>query len=360
VTVPGINIHAVVDNRVFNALHLAVMARKLAVVQYLLTSNLGLDVEARDQDGRSALHLAVLCFHAEIARWLLENGANVNARDNHGNTPLHSFAATTELEFARELIQHGADLVATDNDGKTAFDRANMSGRRGAVAVANYILTSAYKDQVVALDGDRAIHAILEDAQYRYLVEAPVQQQQRQRQTLQIQLPVGKLTVDQFRALLRSFNGNRMRQRDTNTGATPFHVACRSAAPVEILELLWELYPDAGNSADNSGSLPLHCACQADVPSLAVLRFLLERNPAAVRALDNSGALPLHRLCRRANPDDNAVRLLLAEYEGSVSVRTNNGDLPFTVACKSRASPSAVLILLKANPDALQGFYSPK
>jgi len=143
-----------------------------------------------------------------------------------------------------------------------------------------------------------------------------------------------------------------MRQHD-NTGALPFHVACRTAAPVEILSLLLQEYPGALHVTNNNGSFPSHCACQANAPSLAVPQFLVEREPAAVRALDNTGALPLHRLCG-SNPLDNALALLLDAYEGTIFVRTYTGVSPFIVACQTRAPLSVMLILLRAYPDTLE------
>jgi len=133
----------------------------------------------------------------------------------------------------------------------------------------------------------------------------------------------------------------------------------RSAAPVKILKRLLQEFPGALYLTDNKGSLPLHFACQGSSPSLEVLQFLWQQDPTAVRTLDNTGSLPLHRLCR-ANSLVDAVTFLLAAYEGSISMRTNIGELPFIVACKSRASLSVILVMLRAHPDALQGFYNPR
>jgi len=267
------------------------------------------------------------------------------------SSPLHGAASHGRLALSRCFILNGADLLATNIDGDTPFDRANV-GRR--FHIADYILTVAYKDQVVEREGNRSIHAILEVAGYRYLVEEEESEEeqeneeesvQQQQHILQVSLPIGKLTIDQFRVLLRSFDGVLMRQPDI-TGMLPFHIACQTATPVKILKVLFQEFPGALQIADNSGSVPLHVAFQADVPSLAVLRFLVQRDPAAVRALDNEGALPLHRLCG-SNPLCNTVEFLMGAYEGSISVRTHNGDLSFMVACQTRASLSVMLILLR-------------
>jgi len=361
-TAQSVDVLAVTDNGK-SCLYFAVQTGKVEIVRYLLENYPDAEfVAMTDGDGDTPLH----AFYRpdnndfgqdrlETARLLLENGANINARNNNDQSPLHVVALQDSRALAQEYVQHGADLLAVDDDGDTPYDLAEDE-------VAYYILTEAYKDQVFEDEGNRAIHAILEAAVYRDLVEEDGMDEEEEdddeEELCPVELPVGKLTFDEFRDLLLSFDGNLMRQQD-NTGATPFHFACGTAAPVEILEPLLAMSPGALNIADNSGALPIHCACQAESPSLAVLRFLSEQDPASVRALDNAGYLPLHHLCG-AKPPEDCVKLLVAEYEGSPSVRANNGDLPFTVACKTRASPGVCSILLTAYPDALEGYYNPK
>jgi len=357
-----------VDNKNQSCVHIAAKRGHLVLTRHLLENCPGAGfVTMADNDGNTPLQLFAACSYInrnslKMARLLLANGASVRVENNRGWSPLHEAAARGQLPLVREFIRHGADLLAANEDFKTPFDLVAHFDLFNQTM--DYILTVAYKDQVVEQEGNRSVHAVLEAAEYRCLVvedelseeeesdedeEEPAQQQQ----TLEIQLPIGRLTFVQFRALLRSFDGNLMRQQDNNTGAIPFHVACRTGAPVEVLELLLQEFPFAVRIADNRGSLPMHVACSADAPSRAVLQLLLEQNPTALHALDHTRALPLHCLCASKPPVD-AVELLLRAYHGSITERNNNGDLPFIVACKTRASESVMLTLLRAYPDALQ------
>jgi cytohesin len=80
----------------------------------------GADVNARTATtGESPLHAAA--EYPQVARVLLEHGANVHARDNDGRTPLHHAAnrAGASAEAIRLLLRAGADPNARDNNGRT-------------------------------------------------------------------------------------------------------------------------------------------------------------------------------------------------------------------------------------------------
>ncbi|MEM2790511.1 MAG: ankyrin repeat domain-containing protein, partial [Thermofilaceae archaeon] len=62
------------------------------------------------------LHKAVFRGHLEVARFLVENGADVNARNIDGMTPLHLAVFRGHLEVARFLVEKGADVNAERSD----------------------------------------------------------------------------------------------------------------------------------------------------------------------------------------------------------------------------------------------------
>ena len=81
----------------------------------------GLDVNATDQHGRTALMEAVYGGHTETVEALLKLGATVNAKDESGWTPLMEAASKSRCCAVRTLLAYGADVNAACKNGWTAL-----------------------------------------------------------------------------------------------------------------------------------------------------------------------------------------------------------------------------------------------
>ena len=95
----------------------------LAGVQALLDA--GVDMNAKDGNGWTALHYAADYGYEEIAELLIAKGADVNAKNPNMLTPLYFAAQNNRKEVAQLLIAGGADVNAKANDGRTLLDFAS-------------------------------------------------------------------------------------------------------------------------------------------------------------------------------------------------------------------------------------------
>jgi hypothetical protein len=77
----------------------------------------GANANAKDRGGWTPLHWAAFWGHVDVAKLLLEHGADVNAKESvYDATPLHVAAATGHADVARLLLEHGADVNAKYGD----------------------------------------------------------------------------------------------------------------------------------------------------------------------------------------------------------------------------------------------------
>jgi ankyrin repeat protein len=68
------------------------------------------------------------CSKRDVADLLLANKAEVNAKNLNGTTPLHVAASMGHKEIAESLLAHKADVNARDKDGLTPLGVAVQCG----------------------------------------------------------------------------------------------------------------------------------------------------------------------------------------------------------------------------------------
>ena len=89
-----------------------------------LLIGLGAELNAKDDDGKSPLHKAVISIEIQV-RVLLEKGADKNATDNEGATPLWRAAYNGMLEAVAVLLEWEPNLdIQKDSTGWTALHAA--------------------------------------------------------------------------------------------------------------------------------------------------------------------------------------------------------------------------------------------
>lgn len=93
-------------------------------------------------------HNIPLLFHAAIGgnvslvQTLVERGADVNAGAEL-QTALHGAAGFGQIEIARYLLDQGADFMATDHEGRTPLDVAEATGHEAVAELLRNHMASA-------------------------------------------------------------------------------------------------------------------------------------------------------------------------------------------------------------------------
>ena len=93
---------------------------------------LGIDVNAQDKEGWTALHFAAQRQSVPAVKALLIAGADIEIKDSHGNTPLFRavFNSQGSGEIITMLLEAGANPDSENNYG--------VSPRNLAETIANY------------------------------------------------------------------------------------------------------------------------------------------------------------------------------------------------------------------------------
>ena len=217
-------------------------------------------IDAADQPGGlTALHVAMLNNYTELARWLLQRGANPNAPDGKGEAPLHAAAIFDRgpgCPMARLLLAHGADVRARDPQGETPLHRAAFHGH---TALAGLLLSHGADTQARDGRGETPLH----------LACAPTAH------------------LDMIHLLIE--RGADLNAED-QIGAAPLHEAILIGSTEAVRALL-----EAGarlDATNRSGYTPLHYAA---IFGRAVIAAELIRRGAPVNVPDRDGKTSLWR-----------------------------------------------------------------
>ena len=121
---------AITTTALANTLHDATRNGDFSIVQTLL--NTGVNVNEKNKDGWTPLHIAASKNHRKIVELLIDNGAEVNSTGEPssifiwqgGFTPLHYAAVNGHREIVELLISKDAEVNSKADNGLTPRDWA--------------------------------------------------------------------------------------------------------------------------------------------------------------------------------------------------------------------------------------------
>ncbi|HEY0072885.1 MAG TPA: ankyrin repeat domain-containing protein, partial [Abditibacteriaceae bacterium] len=122
-----------------SALSLAMRGGYVPIVEALLIHGAAKNAQATPSPGQpDVLHEMARTGNLAMVRLLLDNGFSVAARDNQGKTPLHLAALSGSEELVSFLLERGADINARDNSGLTPLNDARLAPTRPGVSAGTF------------------------------------------------------------------------------------------------------------------------------------------------------------------------------------------------------------------------------
>ena len=121
----------------WSPLHLAAHYGHPDIVTLLLHNNAPVDLRSTNQMANTSLHAALAGRRAaDVAKILLDAGADVNATQHGGWTALHAAAAHGDRRLVELLLSRGANAAAANNAGVTV---AAIARERGHAEIADLL-----------------------------------------------------------------------------------------------------------------------------------------------------------------------------------------------------------------------------
>jgi len=113
----------------FPSFALAIFFRQPDVARYLIERGADVNAQAQNPMRVFPVHAAATTGDRQTMTMLLERGADPNAKQQMDFTALHGAASHGDIEMAKLLLAHGADPNAKTTDGKNAAEVAEKYGQ---------------------------------------------------------------------------------------------------------------------------------------------------------------------------------------------------------------------------------------
>lgn len=311
----GADLHAANDDG-NTAMMVAVWKFKWEVVKYLVDR--GTDVNAVNKFGLTPLAYVTEYGELEMVKYLVDRGAHVNSVDSNGLTPLVRAIQRGKLEITKFLTDQGADMNAVDHDGRTPLMCAAAKGEWG---IAKYLVHRGAALNVADNNGMTPLtHAVDKGnlEMVRYLVErgaAVDTTDLNGNAPLTYAASAGELEVLKY----LMDHGADVNAVDKGDVTVLMYAAKSWGCSDVVVEYLLDQHAYI-NAVDKYGMSALIYA--ADSSNLNVVRCLVDRG-ADVNAVDSDGMTPLMRATARCKLE---IVKYLVDRGADVNLKTTKGQ----------------------------------
>ena len=266
-------------------------------VVYVLLSDPQCLMDAKGQDGYTALHYSCRYGHVDIVRTLVKHKANVNARTDSGDTPLTLAALNKHDNVVHALLSDSQCLV--DAKGQGGYTALHVSCIYGHVDIVRTLVKHKANVNARTDSGDTPL-TLAALNKHDNVVHA-----------------------------LSDYNCEVL-AKDKDAYTALLHSSCEKGY-VGIVRTLVTEHKAEVNKRTDSGDTPLTLAARHGHDN--VMYVLLSDPQCLMDAKGQDGYTVLQNSCRYGHI--NRVRTLV-KHKANVNARTDSGDTPLTLAAKHK------------------------
>ncbi|XP_023313610.1 tankyrase-like [Trichogramma pretiosum] len=335
-------------------------------------------VNARDEFGKTPLHYAVEQLDEKLFEILLKNEADSHLSDYEGLTPLHIIFKTPRRQYSRTFknmllaifkkISSPEQINAQDKLGKTPLHYALEQQQAEFFEI---LVENGANPNSADFEGLTSLHIIIKQnwgsKNYESFTNKFFDISRAKGQPVQIdardkkgQTPLHYAVVKRNEQIVKWLleKGADATLADTE-GLTPLHITCDSLVAHYILQISSKKQQKVQvNAQDKLGRTPLHYAVCTDRRNYVTMLLAKGADP---NSADSEGVTPLHIICQKKYDDGMAEFFFeickQINRTVQVNVRDMLGRTPMQWAV-AQFSPSAVDVLL-AHGAELSGFVFP-
>ncbi|XP_037051810.1 ankyrin-1-like [Bradysia coprophila] len=293
-----------------SAIHYAAFLGSTDALTHLLTID-EVDVDKRTLKNITPLHLASLNGHPDVAKLLIQYGADVNATENNGYNALHLAAQTGYSEIVKLLVDKVASIDAQTTE--EWFTPLLLAASNGYLEIVKFLVNDGGADLKV--------------------------RSKRGFTPLKVASSNGHLNVVEFLVDTDNHSINETATESFNA----VHVAAQNNHS-KVVNYLIDNYLDDIDERDEHGYTSLHIAAINDC--YEVVELLLVNN-ADVNAQNNDKFTPLHLAAKNGN---DKVATLLINQGADPNAKGSNNISPLMIAVFKKHT-SMVEILIKEGAE---------
>ena len=286
------------------------------------------DINAVDEEGNTALHLAAKINEPSLALFLLCNNADPDPKNYENMTPLHVAIENEAKETVAQLVNFGCNIFARNGEGITALDL-------GLLRDPEYydIFITTKTGEIRDTEKQKSIVHYFVETKNNTAIEYCAKKG----------IPLSIKDIDEKTPLKYAYDNFNDEETVTIAATLIMNGAEHTESEYDYFETA--ILNRNLNYRYDDGQTPLHLA--AIQGHTAVVKYLLN-NKAQTNVQDSTGATPLHEAVRYGHAQ--IVKLLL-DFGADINAKDNLGKTPVLLIIPSdeRAEIYSLLVNRKAN-----------